>query len=51
MHAFWDELGVLIGEKKLARAQIDSVLSSLGTSRNGIGEEEAKMRLERYGFN
>ncbi|MFH0897241.1 MAG: cation-transporting P-type ATPase [Candidatus Bathyarchaeota archaeon] len=31
--------------------EIDSVLSSLGTSRDGISEEEAKKRLERYGPN
>ena len=31
--------------------KMNSVLTSLGTSRNGISEEEAKRRLERYGPN
>jgi Ca2+-transporting ATPase len=39
-------------ENKVWHAEdIDSVLESLETSRRGIGEEEARERLERYGPN
>ena len=39
-------------EKKDWHAEdVETVLEALGSDRNGISEEEAKERLERYGPN